>query len=220
MQKVSNSRLYKEIQKEKNMSNKTNNFKRKTTRPVKTRKFKRTRTNRGLESMRDGKMGEDKRDHSQPSAQNDLGRQKTFDTQQVNQSNLFSEYLRPNTLISEVFIRKEYIHLTNNLIRLNLDQKISMMSTHLPPEGKELKIDGLMTNPNSQSTKNSVVKKTLKIKNGGSKKNENCEFSDPGFSVKTNMMSHSSFKRGERNIPKYAPLYKPTSSELSEDGSR
>ena len=97
-----------------------------------------------------------------------------------------------------------------------IDQKVSMMSTHLPPDGKELKIDGLMTNQNVQSTKNSVVKI---IKNGGVK-SETSEASDQGSNLKSNLMSHSSFKNGDRNNQKYTPLYKPMGSELSEERSR
>ena len=53
--KISNSHLYRDVaQVNKYISQNKQFFKRKTTRPSKTRKFKRTRANRGLESVRDG----------------------------------------------------------------------------------------------------------------------------------------------------------------------
>lgn len=57
--------------------------KRKTTRMSKSRKSKRTRTNRGTDFTKDPRGYEDRRDKSQPSHQNDLGRQKTFDSKQT-----------------------------------------------------------------------------------------------------------------------------------------
>ena len=92
------------------------------------------------------------------------------------------------------------------------------MATHLPPDDKELKIDGLLSNQNSLSTKNSVVKNPLKAKHWGGK-NEVSELSDPEITLKGNMVRHSSFMKGERNAPKSKHLNKKMGSELSEKES-
>lgn len=58
--------------------------KNKTSRPVKTRKFKKNRTNRELDSVRDPKLELDKRNNSTSSKDADLVRQKTFDSKSQN----------------------------------------------------------------------------------------------------------------------------------------
>lgn len=63
-----------------NQSNPTEKqlFRRKTTRPVKSRRLKKQKI--GTESMRNQNLEIEKRDHSLPTQHNDLGRQKTFDS--------------------------------------------------------------------------------------------------------------------------------------------
>ena len=88
-----------------------------------------------------------------------------------------------------------------------------MMQTHLMEDERELKVDGFITNQNVQSTKNSNFKKPLKVKSSGLRTNAS-ELSDPGTTLQHNMIRQGSFKRTDRNIPKYQLMSKPSDKKL------
>lgn len=91
-----------------------------------------------------------------------------------------------------------------------------MMSTHIPPEGKELRIEGLVNAQNPLSTKSSGGKRPLKIRNSGVK-SEVSESSDPGRTFKSNMIRQASFKTGQRNLARHVPLAHPIGTEMSDE---
>ena len=84
---MNNSHLFKEGSRRKEFTQQDKPLlKKKTSKTVKSRRFKRTKNNRGLESVRDQRLVEEKRERSQPAYQNDLSRQKTFDSKSGSKS--------------------------------------------------------------------------------------------------------------------------------------
>jgi hypothetical protein len=92
-----------------------------------------------------------------------------------------------------------------------------LITSNFQADDRELRIEGFIANQNVQSTKNSISKqKPLKAKKSGIR-GEMSDISDPGIVMQHKMMKQSSFRWGDRNIPKYRLLSKPMSSELSDD---
>lgn len=82
--KMNNSHLYKGGFRRKELVHQEKPlFKKKISRPLKSRQFKKTKTNRGIDSLRDQKYGRKSRDLSKGRDGSNLSRQKTFDTKKV-----------------------------------------------------------------------------------------------------------------------------------------
>lgn len=91
LSKINNSDLYYHLNPENQYgASESRLFRRKTTRPVKSRGLKNSRPFRGCDSVRDPNFEIEKRENSLPTQTAELDRQKTFDNKQSNPNNKYN----------------------------------------------------------------------------------------------------------------------------------